>query len=198
LPFTFGICAIVLAYVWMLAPRGVHVAFPVAGVAGLALWSALRTREWGLRREAFGSALRLAAMFTAPVVLIVIAAGAAAGTLHTRTDFLEELGGLIVWGAAQQWILQTVVLREAQRASSPRAGVLLAALLFGMVHLPNPLLSFVTFGGALAWCAIYDRRPNVIPLALSHAIGTLALLYAFDDRITGRLRIGWAYLMLDE
>jgi membrane protease YdiL (CAAX protease family) len=195
-PFTLGIFAIVLAYVWMLAPRGVHVALPVAGVAALALWNAVRTREWGLHPAAFAPALRLAALFTAPAALVVIAAGAAAGTLHDRTDFLGNLGGLIVWGGAQQWILQTVVLREAQRASSPRIGVLIAALLFGLVHLPNPLLSSVTFGGALAWCAIYNRQPNVIPLGLSHAIGTLALLYAFDDRITGRLRIGYAYLTL--
>jgi len=54
----------------------------------------------------------------------------------------------------------------------------------------------MTFAGALAWGAIYDRYPNVVPLALSHAITTLAILYAFDDAVTGRLRIGHAYLRL--
>jgi hypothetical protein len=31
-------------------------------------------------------------------------------------------------------------------------------------------------------------------LALSHALGTLTLLYAFDDSITGGLRVGHAFL----
>jgi membrane protease YdiL (CAAX protease family) len=73
-----------------------------------------------------------------------------------------------------------------------------AALLFGAVHLPNPFLSSMTAAAALLWCWLYDRYPNIIPLALSHALGTLAVLYAFDDGITGRLRIGAGYLRLGE
>ena len=56
------------------------------------------------------------------------------------------------------------------------------------------LVSTITLVGALGWCAIYDRYPNIVPLALSHACGTLAILYAFDDTITGGLRIGHAFL----
>ena len=49
---------------------------------------------------------------------------------------------------------------------------------------------------ALAWCWIYDRHPNMLPLALSHALLTLAILYAFDEGMTGHLRVGAAYLSL--
>jgi membrane protease YdiL (CAAX protease family) len=122
--------------------------------------------------------------------------GAALGTLHDRRDFLGNFAPLILWGGAQQWVLQTVVLREAQRASSRRAGVTIAALLFGAVHLPNPFLAPVTAAAALFWCRLYDRYPNIIPFALSHALGTMAVLYAFDTAITGRLRIGAAFLRL--
>ena len=59
---------------------------------------------------------------------------------------------------------------------------------------PNPLLAPVTGAAALIWCSLYDRHPNIIPLALSHGLGTLALRYAFDEAITGLLRIGAAYL----
>ena len=100
----------------------------------------------------------------------------------------------MLWGGAQQWVLQTVVLREAQRASSRTRGIATAALLFGAIHLPNPLLVPVTSVAAFVWCRLYDRYPNIIPLALSHGLGTLALRYAFDETITGRLRIGAAYL----
>jgi membrane protease YdiL (CAAX protease family) len=197
--FTFAILAVVLSYVWFFEPRlpSSAVAAPVVIVLGLGAVNAARTREWGFRREAFGRALRAAALFTAPMIGIIVAAGAAAGTLHTRRDFLGNLLALVLWGGGQQWILQTVLLREAQHATSRRAGVFVAAALFAALHLPNPFLTTMTLIGAVGWCAIYDRHPNVIPLALSHAIATLAILYAFDDAMTGRLRVGVAYLMLN-
>ena len=134
---------------------------------------------------------------TSIMAAIVLGAGAALGTLHDRRDFLGSLAPLVVWGAAQHWVLQTVVLREAQRATSRQRGIVLAAVLFGAIHLPNPFLAPVTAVAALVWCRIYDRYPNIIPLALSHGLGTLAVRYAFDDAITGRLRIGASYLRLD-
>ena len=81
--------------------------------------------------------------------------------------------------------------------SSRTTGAIVAALLFGALHLPNPLLTIVTLVGALGWCAIYDRYPTIIPLALSHAVGTLALMYAFDDGIIGGLHVGYSYLMFN-
>jgi hypothetical protein len=54
----------------------------------------------------------------------------------------------------------------------------------------------VTGAAALIWCRLYDRYPNIIPLALSHGLGTLALRYAFTDEMIGRLRVGASYLRL--
>jgi len=198
-PMTIAILVAVLSYTWLLEPRvgDDFVGLPVAVVAALGVVNAVRTGEWGGAPRALIPCLRAAALFTIPVVAVLLAAGAALGTLRDRGDFLTKLGGLIVWGASQQWILQTVVLREAQRASSRATGAIVAALLFGALHLPNPLLTAVTLVGALGWCAIYDRYPNIIPLALSHALGTLALMYAFDDNTIGGLRVGYAYLMRD-
>src|SRR5262249_33589280 len=139
-------------------------------------------------------ATRLAALFTAAASAIILGVGARLRTLHGRPDFAANLVALIVWGAGQQWILQTVLLREAQRATSARAGIVIAALSVTASHVPNPFLTSMTLIGALGWCAIYDRYPIIVPLALSHAIATLAILYAFDDAITGRLRVGLAYL----
>ena len=196
--FTFAILAVVLSYTFYLELRlpSSAVAAPVVIVLGLGAVNAVRTREWGFRREAFWPSLRATALFTAPMTGLIVAAGAAAGTLHSRRDFLGNLLTLVAWGGGQQWILQTVLLREAQRATSRRAGIVVAAALFATLHLPNPFLTTMTLVGALGWCAIYDRHPNVVPLALSHAIATLAILYAFDDAMTGRLRVGIAYLML--
>jgi membrane protease YdiL (CAAX protease family) len=148
-------------------------------------------------RNAFVPASRVAVLFTIPAVLVIIAVGAGLGTLHLRRGpFPRELVALLAWGGAQQFVLQTVVLRELRQLASPAISVLLSAVLFGLVHVPNPLLMLVTFIGALAWCRIFIRYPNIVPLTISQAAGTLALLYAFNDSVTGRLRIGHAYLML--
>ena len=198
MPFTAAIVASVLAYVWMVegrAPRSL-VYLPGALVIALTIWHDLRHREWGFSWHALAPGLRSALALTLPIALLMLAAGAMIDTLHDRRDFLGNLGALVVWGGAQQWVLQTVVLREAQRATSRRTGIILAALLFGVVHLPNPFLASVTALAALAWGRLYDRYPNILPLALSHGLGTLVILYAFDDSITGRLRIGAAYLRL--
>ena len=62
---------------------------------------------------------------------------------------------------------------------------------------PSRLCSWAVLAfcaAALVWCWLYDRHPNIVPLALSHGLGTLALRYAFDEAMIGRLRIGAAYL----
>ncbi len=199
MPHTIAIVSSVLIYVWLLEaalPRD-FVLVPAAVVVALAVHHDRRHREWGFSWPAFAPALWRALVATFVMALIVLGAGAALGTLHDRRDFLGSLAPLVVWGGAQQWVLQTVVLREAQRATSPRRGIAIAALLFGAIHLPNPFLAPVTGIAALVWCRIYDRYPNILPFALSHGLGTLAVRYAFDDAMTGRLRIGASYLRLD-
>jgi membrane protease YdiL (CAAX protease family) len=195
-PFTLVVLTSLLVYVWLIEPNVAHsaVLIPAAILVILTAWHDLRYRDWGFSWRALVPGLWRALVVTFVAVLLIVGAGAAVGTLHDRRDFLGSLAPLVLWGGAQQWVLQTLVLREAQRASSRAKGIVIAALLFGAVHLPNPLLTPVTAAAALVWCWLYDRHPNIIPLALSHGLGTLALRYAFDETITGRLRIGAAYL----
>lgn len=196
MPFTAAILGTILLYTWVLAPRGLPVGVPAAIVVALAVWSGIRSRMWGLSPKAFAPALRAAALFTVPAVPVVLAAGMALGTLHDRGSLVPNLAVLIAWGGAQQWVLQTVVLREAQQLTSRKRSIVAAAFLFALLHVPNPLLAAMTFVGALGWCAIFSRYPNLVPLAISHAVATRALLSAFDDGMTGRLRIGYAYFLL--
>ena len=198
-PFTTLILASIAAYVWFVEGRAARdwVYAPGGLVLLLTVWHNARHGEWGFAPRAFLPGLMWMLLVTFPLVLVILGAGAIVGTLHDRRDFLGSLAPLVLWGGAQQWVLQTVVLREAQRATSRRAGIGLAALLFGAVHLPNPFLAPVTLAAGLVWCRLYDRWPNILPLALSHGLGTLAILYAFDGSITGRLRIGASYLRLE-
>jgi hypothetical protein len=196
-PFTAIILATILFYTWILEPRGVPAAVPAAVVVCATLANNFRSGVWGLSPAPLLAASRAAAIFTTAAVPLVLAVGLGLGTLHDRPALLANLAGLIPWGGAQQWVLQTVVLSEARRLTSPPKSIVLAAALFSVAHAPNVFLMLVTFVGALGWCAIFTRYPNFMPLAVSHAVATLALLYAFDDDVTGRLRIGQAYLRLD-
>ena len=198
MPHTIAIVGSVLVYVWFLEgtlPRE-YVFVPGGLVVALTIHHDFRHHQWGFSWPAFVPGLWRAVLITGVMSLVALGIGGAIGTLHDRRDFLGNLLPLIVWGGAQQWVLQTVVLREAQRATSRRGGIVLAALLFGAIHLPNPFLAPVTAFGALVWCWLYDRYPNILPLALSHGLGTLAVRYAFDDALIGRLRIGASYLRL--
>jgi membrane protease YdiL (CAAX protease family) len=196
MPFTVTIFATILLYAWILEPKGTPVALPGGVLLAATLLNNLVSGEWGLSPRALLPASRATALFTLPAVLAVLGVGAAIGTIHDRTDFLGNFAELLPWGAAQQWMLQTVVLREVRRRLPSRAAIVAAAVLFALAHSPNVFLMLMTGIGALGWCAIYSRYRNFLPLAVSHALATLALLYAFDDDITGRLRIGESYLRL--
>jgi len=198
LRFTVPLLAVIAGYTWVfvrLTPRwSAHVVTAI--VLGLSVWRAARTGEWGLRRSAFLPALGAAAVFTLPAVLAIYLAGSHLGPLPRRPHPWRDLALLVPWAAGQQFALQTVLLREAQAATSRGKGIALAAAIFGALHLPNPFLAPVTFVAAVAWCWIYDRHPNLVPLALSHALCTLAVIYCLDPTLTGRLRVGYAYLQL--
>jgi membrane protease YdiL (CAAX protease family) len=92
------------------------------------------------------------------------------------------------WGLAPAAFLPSLGLAAVFTASAS------AALAVAALHLPNPFLTLGTFVAAVAWCWIYERHPNVVPLALSHAALTLVILCVMDDAMTGRLRVGVAYL----
>ena len=203
--FSIAILAVVLAYTWVIDPiaPGWVTPIPVVFVLLLVVWHHVAERRvrrdgstWGLTPAAFVPALWRSTQLTILAGIAIALAGARLGMWHDRRDAVANLALLIPWGFGQQFALQTVFLREAQTTVGRPAGIVLAALLFAALHLPNPFLTAMTFAGALAWCWIYDRYPNVLPLSLSHALLTLAILYAFDERTTGHLRVGAAYLNL--
>lgn len=196
MPYTAAIAAIILGYTWigasLVSIRGPWLAVPVVLVLALAVMHNRRTGDWGLSRKAFWPALQWSMLLTALFGAALWRAGHAFGTPPQRDAPLLDFAYVVVWGGSQQFILQTVILREAQTVAG-RAAVLLAAAIFAAFHLPNPFLVIVTFTGGLIWCAIYARHPHIVPLALSHASATVVILMSFNPSITGALRTGWRY-----
>jgi len=189
------IVAIVLSYTWLFAPivPRAAAAVPVVLVLAIALFRAFKTCEWGFNRAAFLPALPRTMAMTAVAAAAIGIAGWRAGTWHDAHNGWSRLAALIPWALGQQFVLQTSLLRDAQRAAGRSAGIVVAAAAFAALHAPNPLLTAATFVGAIAWCWVYDRHPHLVPPTLSHAILTLVILYALDNDAIGGLRVGAAY-----
>jgi membrane protease YdiL (CAAX protease family) len=196
-PYTTAITAIILGYTWVAAPlvtvRGPWLILPVLLVIGLCIMHNRRTHDWGFNRKAFWPALAWSALLTAIFGGGLWWIGHQFEPPPRRADVWLDFVYVMVWGGSQQFVLQTVILHEARRTFG-RAGILVAALIFAALHLPNPFLVAVTFVGGLIWCFIYARHPHIVPLALSHAAATVIILLSFNAGITQALRTGWRYL----
>lgn len=152
--------------------------------------------EWGFSWRDFFPGLRLALYFTTPVLLAIFFAGLRMNSLVGRENPAQDLLGLFGWALAQQFALQTVIFSELRKTISQRWAIWAAALLFSILHLPNPFLTLLTLAAALAWCWIYSRHPNLLPIALSHSLSSLMILASLSPCVTGALRVGYAYLLL--
>jgi membrane protease YdiL (CAAX protease family) len=71
--------------------------------------------------------------------------------------------------------------------------VLLAGLLFAIVHLPNPALFGLTLLGGTIWAFVYQRAPNLFALALSHSAASVAVALLFPPEWINSLRVGFKY-----
>jgi hypothetical protein len=196
MPYTAAIAAIILGYTWIAAPlvsvRGPWLVLPVVLVLGLCAMHNRRTRDWGFSPNAFLPALMWATLATALLGAALWWVGHRMGPAPRREAPLLDFLYVVVWGGSQQFVLQTVILRES-RSAFGRAAVPVAASIFATFHLPNPFLTIVTLVGGLIWCAIYARHPHIVPLALSHAAATVIILLSFHPSTTNALRTGWRY-----
>lgn len=177
--FTGGI----LAYLWAIRPLG----FAVVNAAFLAALTCMpfvssflhgdSFRDVGLRLDNLGASAREVAPMTLGGAALILAIGAAAGNDFHLAELPRWMSSYPIWALAQQYALQGFVYRRLRGAGCrPRQSILAAAALLAAVHLPNPSLTAATLAGGLAWCSLYERRPNLLTLALSH--GWLAALLA--------------------
>ncbi len=156
-------------------------------------------REIGLRVDNFVKAARLLALPMCLVSALLLSIGYVVGSLN----FLRWRGGQsilglpalgILWGLMQQYALQAFVNRRAQMIwGSGLRSVLFVALMFAVLHLPNPLLTVATFGAGILWAAVYQRAPNVLALALSHGLMTWVLVSTLPASALNNLRVGFKY-----
>jgi|ERR1035441_2826102 hypothetical protein len=134
-------------------------------------------------------------------VAVAIAAVMLAGRLHTLhmpdtpTMFLRRYGIYALWAAVQQLILQTFFLSRSMRlVPNATAAAGLAAVLFAIAHLPNPILTFVTLICGLASCLFFIHYRNLWPLTVAHAILGISIAISIPGPVLHNMRVGIGYL----
>jgi membrane protease YdiL (CAAX protease family) len=81
------------------------------------------------------------------------------------------------WGVVQQLLVQAMVVRNLTRRLPAPVVVAIAAVLFGVVHLPYLPLAAGTAALGAVFALIFIRYGNVIPLGICH--GWLGVLFYF-------------------
>jgi hypothetical protein len=127
-----------------------------------------------------------------------VAISAQLGTLHLPSGFEPHAWrawGYIVFAFVQQFILQNYfLLRLRDLTSKSRLAVAIAAVLFSLAHLPNPLLTFVTLLWGFVACLLFLRCRDLYALGFTHALLGLTIAFTVPNSIHHRMRTGWGYL----
>jgi hypothetical protein len=72
--------------------------------------------------------------------------------------------------------------------------VLVAAGIFSAAHLPNPILTVVTFVWGGIACAVFLRYHNLYPLGLAHALVGITIAISVPGPVIRNMRVGLGYL----
>src|SRR3954468_7802812 len=188
---------------WVVFPFAANSKLAFAFLIGLAVGLMLLShrarretaREVGWRLDNFLRAARLLILPTLVVALVFVGLGLAMKSLRfDRRQVIEWTLTLPLWAVAQQYALQGFINRRAQELYGLGwRSILLVAAIFALLHLPNPWLSVATFVGGAVWAYVYQRAPNLIALALSHALMSMMLALSLPPATINSLRVGIKY-----
>ncbi|HEX4652516.1 MAG TPA: CPBP family intramembrane glutamic endopeptidase [Granulicella sp.] len=157
------------------------------------------TRAMGLRTANLLRSLWLVglAVVVASAVLLV---AERMKTLHPGDvngvgAFFTRYWGYALWAFAQQILLQDFFLRRTLRlVSRPGIAVLLSAGVFSIAHLPNPILTLITFFWGVIACSVFLRYRNLYPLWLTHALLGITIAVSVPGPMIRNMRVGLGYL----
>ena len=203
-----SIASSVLMAEWLLAASAglsrLIAAIPITLALIVIIWSQRlhheTLHEIGFRFDNFFRAVKLLLLPMIVVSLLAVLVGLALGKRpsffgwHADRPLAFQLAISAGWGLLQHYVLQGFINRRAQIIwSTGWLSVLVTAIIFSLLHLPNPTLMVGTLIGGLIWASIYQRAPNLFALAVSHAAMSWVLVAAIPDSMLNHSRIGLKY-----
>lgn len=151
-------------------------------------------RDIGFRTDNFFASCRLLLLPTAAAVLVIVALSWFMNHAIFASHFRARYISLPLWALFQQYALNGFINRRAQLSFGKGAkSVILVGTVFGLLHLPNPLLATLTLIAGLFWAFAYQKQPNLFALAISHTLASITLALTLPPSLLNSLRVGFKY-----
>lgn len=191
---------LILSVIWTPMPWQRYLyCLAVLCIVGLTLLRWEKPRALGLAPDQTLYSFWIVAVAIA-LAAIAVFIGWRIGTLHHLPVFRHlslknRVGGYIVWSFLQEFVLQVYMLTRMLRLLPRRwMAIVLAALLFAVAHLPNPVLVGLTLVWAFIACTWFLRYRNLYALGLAHGILGICVAITVPDALHHHMRVGLGYL----
>ena len=156
-------------------------------------------RALGLSSFDLVASARLILPLALALYVLTVLVGFATGVLAFIPPTRFTLVILLIyesWCAVQQYLLQSYFNHRLMSIIPDRhLSSLLAALMFGAAHLPNPVLTVVTTLGGFLLAEVFARHRNIWPLVLAHATGGFLVAALSPAWLIHNMRVGPGYFL---
>jgi membrane protease YdiL (CAAX protease family) len=153
-----------------------------------------RLCDIGLRVDNFLPALRMVALPTLVVALVIVAVGAGYGSLHFGKRVFPPRLERYLWPFIQQYLMLGFFNRRLQEMfGKGRTSMAVTAFVFAGMHAPNPTLMLATYTGGCIWAWTFQRQPNLFATTLSHILLGAVLGHSLPASLLPNMKVGWGY-----